>query len=129
MPSMADLLQVVHFVYPVSLLVIFVIAFAAQGILSASPAKASRSNVTGPGGKPLPQNQRSKQQKDRLRQSGFSHNQKLLFCWLSIGHIATFLANAANVIIHALAEVDNGGWWCGEAMVVSFMNSVCIFRH
>lgn len=117
MPGMTELLKVVHFSYPVSLLLIFVVAFAAQGILSS--AKPARPTVTGPGGKPLPQNQPSKEQKERLKQSGFSQNQKLLFCWLSIGHISTFLANAANVIVHALAERENGGWWCGQAMVVS----------
>lgn len=127
MPGMADVLEVIHFSYPVLLLVIFMVAFAAQGVLSSASAKIARPTVTGPGGRPLPQNQLSREQKARLKQSRFSHHQELLFCWLSVGQISSFLANAANVIVHALAERENGGWWCGEATVVYLVASAFLY--
>jgi hypothetical protein len=42
----------------------------------------------------------------------------LLFLYLSIGLLATFVANAINIIVHALTASEDG-WWCGEATAVS----------
>lgn len=40
---------------------------------------------------------------------------KAVFNWLLVGVIVTFVANSANVILHALTT---RGWWCGQAYVV-----------
>lgn len=122
-----------HFSYPIVLLIVFIIAFAADGIVSSSSdpsgssAGTSTPVVTGPGGKPLPRNNRpskvSKQHRD------FSPAKKLLFCWLSIGLLASFICNAINIVVHALAEREKG-WWCGESTAVSTSPDIFLsIRH
>jgi hypothetical protein len=118
-----DILFYTHFAYPVTLLILFVIAFAANSILSSSsesaiPTTAPAITLTGPGGKPLPSNTRPKVKKD----NDFSPVKKTSFIWISAFLIATFILNAANICIHALADREHG-WWCGEATTVSTSNS------
>jgi hypothetical protein len=112
------LLDEVHFHYAWILFVVFLAAFIANSILSAEPSSESKEPVlTGPGGKPLPRSTRkTKEEREKKKLKDFSPGRKLLFFYLSAGLLATFLANAANIIIHALTEND---WWCGEATAVS----------
>jgi hypothetical protein len=112
------LLDVVHFHYAWVLFVVFLAAFIANSILSAEPSSESKEPVlTGPGGKPLPRSTRkTKEEREKKKLKDFSPGRKLLFFYLSAGLLATFVANAANIIIHALTEND---WWCGEATAVS----------
>ena len=111
-----------HFTYPIALLVLFITSLAVDGIVSSSTDSTISSSgtstpaVTGPGGKPLPKNNRiNRAGKSR---TGFSHTKKLLFCYLSVGLVASFICNAVNIIVHALADRDKG-WWCGESTAVS----------
>jgi hypothetical protein len=115
------LLDVVHFHYAWVLFVVFLAAFIANSILSAEPSSESKEPVLlGPGGKPLPRSTRkTKEEREKKKLKDFSPGRKLLFFYLSAGLLATFVANAANIIIHALTESENGGWWCGEATAVS----------
>ena len=112
------LLDVVRFHYAWVLFVVFVVAFITNSILSAEPSSEAKEPVlTGPGGKPLPRSTRkSKEEREKKKLKDFSPGRKLLFFYLSAGLLATFVANAANIIIHALTEND---WWCGEATAVS----------
>lgn len=114
------LLDVVHFNYAWVLFVVFLVAFVANSILSAEPSSESKDPVlTGPGGKPLPQSsaRKSKEERDRRKKlKDFSPGRKLLFLYLSVGLLATFVGNGANIVIHALTQSD---WWCGEATAVS----------
>lgn len=114
------LLDITHFNYPWILLVIFLAAFVTNSILSAEPSSATvESIVTGPGGKPLPPSaKKSKAAKEEKKLEDFSQGRKLLFIWLSAGVIITFVANATNIVVHALTKRENG-WWCGEATAVS----------
>lgn len=110
----------IHFASPLILLAFFLLAFTAHSIATASKDAVVRPSTkqTGPGGKPLPQNT-SPSVKAR-RDNGtldFSPNRKLLFTWLSVGAVLTFIGSATLVILHAvLARKDN--WWCGESVVV-----------
>jgi hypothetical protein len=115
------LLDLTHFNYPWILLVIFLTAFVTNSILSAEPSSESiEPVVTGPGGKPLPRSSKkakeAKEKKKKLKD--FSPGRKLVFIWLSAGVITTFVANAVNIVVHALTKRENG-WWCGEATAVS----------
>jgi hypothetical protein len=115
------LLDLTHFNYPWILLVIFLTAFVTNSILSAEPSTESiEPVVTGPGGKPLPRSSKkakeAKEKKKKLKD--FTPGRKLLFIWLSAGVITTFVANAVNIVVHALTKRENG-WWCGEATAVS----------
>ena len=114
------LLDLTHFNYPWVLLVVFLIALVANSILTAEPTSTSvESTVTGPGGKPLPQSTRkSKEEKEKRKLKDFSPVRKLLFLYLSAGLITSFVANAVNIVVHALTKRANG-WWCGEATAVS----------
>jgi hypothetical protein len=114
------LLDITHFNYPWILLVIFLAAFVTNSILSAEPSSESiEPVVTGPGGKPLPRTtKKSKEAREKKKLEDFSPGRKLLFIWLSAGVITTFVANAVNIVVHALTNRENG-WWCGEATAVS----------
>ncbi len=110
-----------HFSYPIILLAIFLIAFTAHSIFTASKEStvAATSDRTGPGGKPLPRNTApSAQEKLRKQALDFSPKRKLIFHWLSLGVVVTFVANAVNVVVHALYKRKQN-WWCGESVAVS----------
>lgn len=122
MEATTYLLDLVHFNYSWVLFVVFLVAFVANSILTAELSSDSKGPVlTGPGGKPLPQSsaRRSKEEREKRKKlKDFSPGRKLLFLYLSVGVLATFVANGANIIIHALTQTDND-WWCGEATAVS----------
>lgn len=122
--SLAEkIIEPIQFAYPVALLVLFLVLFTAYGIITASSGDAQISTltkITGPGGKPLPNNPRAS--KDKKDSHAFTLMQRLLFNWLAGGIILTFLANSINVLAHALAERKDG-WWCGQATVVSIPHS------
>jgi hypothetical protein len=101
---------------------VFLTAFVTNSILSTERSAESKGPVLlGPGGKPLPpsvarKNKEEREKKKKLKD--FSRGRKLLFLYLSIGLLATFVANGVNIIVHALTASENG-WWCGEPTAVS----------
>lgn len=111
-----EILVYIHYSSPVILLAFFLIAFTAHSIATASDEHAVKpaTDRLGPGGKPLPQNTRGKPKAKAL---DFSRGRKLLFNWLSVGTILSFLGNAAVVILHAVIERKDN-WWCGQAVAV-----------
>lgn len=119
------LLTTIHFAYPIILLVFFLTTFTLRGIL-ASRSDQSEDGASepqlGPGGKPLPR-KKAPAQRDQSSFLDFSRPRKLLFEWLALGAALTFVADAINVIVHALYARDDE-WWCGQATVVSF--SICV---
>jgi len=115
------ILTYVHYASPIILLVFFLGAFTTHSILTASKDDILQpeSNQTGPGGKPLPRNTSPSARKDEEKQKDldFSPARKLLFNWLSVAVILTFLGNAVIVIVHALLDRKHE-WWCGQSVVV-----------
>lgn len=105
-----------HFSSPIILLALFLIAFTAHSIITSSKDAVVQPSTsrTGPGGKPLPNKAKETRRKNVL---DFSHARKLLFVWLSVGVIVTFVANAAVVILHAVLDRKEN-WWCGESVAV-----------
>jgi hypothetical protein len=116
------LLDFLHFHFPWVLLLLFMVAFVANSVASAeSSADTAGPVVTGPGGKPLPRpTKKREEEQERLRRKrlDFSPLRKLVFYYLSAGVILTFVANATNIVIHALTKRADG-WWCGEPTAVS----------
>ena len=114
------ILVYIHFASPIILLAFFLLAFTAHSIATASKDAVVRPSTlqTGPGGKPLPQNTSlSVNSRPKNQTLDFNPARKLLFIWLSVGTILTFVGNATVVILHAvLARKDN--WWCGESVAV-----------
>ena len=117
-----DLLKFVHFHYAWVLFVVFLTAFVTNSILSAEPSSELKGPVLlGPGGKPLPPSAARKHKEEREKRKklkDFSRGRKLIFLYLSIGLLTTFVVNAINIIVHALTASENG-WWCGQAAAVS----------
>ena len=116
-----DILHFTHFAYPLILLILFLALFIRHSIKTSARTQtvSAPSNLKGPGGKPLPPSSRpSSNGPSKPTDQGFGRIRSLLFCWLSAGVIVTFLANAANIIVHALVEREKG-WWAGSAPVVS----------
>ena len=111
-----NILVYTHFSSPIILLAFFLIAFTAQSIYTSSDDAIVKpsSQQTGPGGKPLPTKTKGKRRRNTL---DFSHARKLLFIWLSVGVIATFMASAGVVILHAVLDREDN-WWCGESVAV-----------
>lgn len=121
-----ELLNVVHFNYAWVLFVVFLTAFVTNSVLTAEPSSESKEPVlTGPGGKPLPRSARKYKEElqKRKKLKDFSPVRKALFLYLSAGILATFVANGANIVIHALTDDSEEGWWCGEATAVSSIRS------
>lgn len=116
-----EVLVYTHFAYPIILLAIFLVAFTAHSVLTASKETtvSASPNQTGPGGKPLPRNT-APSAKEKLERQALdtSPRRKLLFHWLSLGVVVTFVCNAVNVVFHALYKRKDH-WWCGESVAVS----------
>ena len=108
-----ELLEYLRTCYPIFLLLLFVVVFVANTMVTASKANQSDSPRMGPGGRPLPQRSRS----SRILKTGFSQNVKRVFNWLSFGILLTFLADATIYIVHVLAARSEQ-WWRGQSVVV-----------
>lgn len=114
-----DSLVYIHFAYPPILLTLFLVAFTAHSVVTASKDTtiAVATDQTGPGGKPLPKNSGRSARSKKKEISDFSHARKLLFDFLSVGVILTFVGNAIVVIFHTLICRKNN-WWCGQSVAV-----------
>lgn len=111
------ILVYLHYAAPIILLSFFLLAFTLRSILTANntnPVADTPSHTLGPGGKPLP---KKLPVRNKDIPFDFTRSRKLLFDWLSVFTALTFVANATNVILHALVAQDEG-WWCGKAAVV-----------
>lgn len=114
-----ELLEYLRTGYPILLLLVFVSSFVANSILTArNVSKNSSAARMGPGGRPLPKRSRSSATFVKPVQP-FSPNAKLLFKWLSVMILVTFVADAAINVTHVVFAKSEQ-WWCGQAVVVSF---------
>lgn len=113
--------------YPIFLFVVFVVSFVSNSVLSARCAQDAKNGVcTGPGGRPLPKRARSTGAVLRLPQR-FSPNTRLVFKWLSVGVLFTFVADAAIHITHVILRRSQH-WWPGQAVVVGRM-CFCVLKQ
>jgi hypothetical protein len=108
-----------QFAYPIALLLLFIIVFAAHGIITANAESgpAAAPQVTGPGGKPLPNTPPPRSR--RPKKVGFNYMKRLVFVWISTGLILTFIGSAINIVVHALTDRR----WCGEATAVGLSDT------
>lgn len=116
-----ELLDGAHFYSAFVLFLIFIVAFIATSISSANANKTISDTVLlGPGGKPLPVSARKIKEERERRQKliEFSPGRRSLFKYLAAAILGTFLADGAEIVIHALTKSENG-WWCGKEMAVS----------
>jgi hypothetical protein len=108
-----ELVEYLHICYPIFLLILFVVAFIANTVLTAKKARKNDSQCFGPGGRLLPQRSRIVPSKPQE----FSRNVKRLFTWLSVAIPLTFIADATIYILHVMAARSDN-WWRGQSAVV-----------
>lgn len=113
-------LNVLQYAYPLTLLFFFLLAFTARSIANSSASNSSDSEqpLFGPGGKPLPTNKKAKRSRSFDTGAEISRSRKLVFEWLSAFACFTWIANTAEVIVHAVINRKQH-WWCGRSVVVS----------
>lgn len=124
-PGAAGVLEALEYAYPITLLFLFLLVFTVRSVANSSPSNDNESEhpLVGPGGKPLPQTKKPKRHGTFDGGAEISRSQKLVFEWLSVAACLTWIANAANVIIHALYSRKQG-WWCGQSAVVSVLRDL-----
>jgi len=111
-------LVILQYSYPVFLLVFFLVAFTVRSIAASnSNANVAKPTTTGPGGKPLPATDPTRNFVKRTSHDDVTHSQKLLFTWLSLFAAATFVGNAAVSVTHAVVA-NTETWWAGNHVVV-----------
>ena len=117
----------IHFATPVILIVYFLAAFTGHSIATASKNTVVKpSSLTGPGGKPLPRNTgRRTEIISEKSVPDFTPATRIVFHWLTVGAVLTFVLNAVVVVLHALVDREND-WWCGQDMAVSNAFKLCI---
>ncbi|KAI2083838.1 ATP-binding cassette-type vacuolar membrane transporter Hmt1 [Ophidiomyces ophidiicola] len=115
-------LQYMQTVSPIIIVLVFSIAFVANSIISARKVKCNAAVTTGPGGRPLPTRMRSTAVIVTDTVEDFSPNVKLVFKWLSVSILLTFVADAAlnmsHVMLHRLEH-----WWAGQSVVIYIVGS------
>jgi hypothetical protein len=117
------ILDFLQYAYPIVILFFFIFAFGAHSIASgkaaakaAAKANSARKVQYGPGGKPLPVRSQSFK---KVLPKDFSPSRKLVFEWLTVGVLLTYIGNATVVILHAIVY-RRENWWCGEAVTVGY---------
>ncbi|KAF2494298.1 hypothetical protein BU16DRAFT_528418 [Lophium mytilinum] len=120
-------LLVLQFAYPVILLFFFLLAFTIRSIRSASNATLNcEPVVSGPGGKPLPNTDPTRNAPKGKVKDDVTRSQKLLFEWVSIGVALTFIGNFINVIVHAIYSREEE-WWCGQSVVIYVVGAFFVY--
>lgn len=115
-----ELVGYTKIVAPLLVLVVFLVAFVAHGVVTAPPSDDVEVHARlGPGGRPLPKRRQSSQQvKEAAKVRDFSPHVKLLFNWLGLFALMTFAANAVLIILQTMIKFREK-WWPGQAAVVS----------
>lgn len=131
-PTAQALLNYTQITCPMLLLSLYILTFTVQTIVAArrEGEVPQQTDQLGPGGKPLPKKKHNepKKEADAVHGLDFSPPRKLLFEWLSVGVIASLLANIVVVILHALLARKEG-WWCGQAPTVSSSGTLALASH
>jgi hypothetical protein len=125
-PLAQSILQTAQLLYPVVLLLAFILSAAVHSIVSSNTEEELVvPTATGPGGKPLPVTKRKRGQTvsshtDSVGRTGCS---KTVVQYLTAAVVLSFVANGAAIAAHALQSIRRSGfenaWWCGEERVVS----------
>jgi ABC-type transport system involved in Fe-S cluster assembly fused permease/ATPase subunit len=117
----------IQYAYPTALLFFFLVAFTVRSIVSSnSNAHVETPTTTGPGGKPLPATDPTRNFVKRTACDDVTHTQKLVFTWLSVLVASTFVGNAALTIVHAIVARSEH-WWSGRAVVIYLVGAFFVY--
>ncbi|KAJ9666321.1 ATP-binding cassette-type vacuolar membrane transporter Hmt1 [Coniosporium apollinis] len=124
------ILRTLHYAYPIVLLLFFLCAFTLQSIRASSKRNSNGNGAPdqqlGPGGKPLPNLDPTRNAPKKPKHDDISRPRKLVFEWMSVVLALTFIGNTINVIVHALYDREEQ-WWCGQAMVIYLVGSFFVY--
>lgn len=116
-----ELLQYLRFGYPPILLGFIFIVFLVHSSQVARNADRNIKVQYGPNGKPLPRRTRMMMAVARDLPAELARNRsKGWFVWLDLFVLATYIAEAAIHMTHAIVSKSEQ-WWCGQAVVVRYL--------
>ncbi|KAF1916538.1 hypothetical protein BDU57DRAFT_449651 [Ampelomyces quisqualis] len=125
--SLRTALTVLHYVYPIFMLAFFLVAFTVRSIAATNSAiNVAKPTTTGPGGKPLPATDPTRNFVKKAVHDDVTPTQKRVFEWASLAAALTFVGNSVLVIAHALAKQDEQ-WWAGKSVVIYLVASFFIY--
>ncbi|KAF2708181.1 hypothetical protein K504DRAFT_382379 [Pleomassaria siparia CBS 279.74] len=125
--TLRNIVKVMHYSYPIFMLLFFLAVFTARSIVATnSNTNVFKPTTKGPGGKPLPATDPTRNFVKRQVNDDVTRSQKLVFGWLSIAAASTFVGNAINIIVHALYSRKHG-WWCGQATVIYVVGAFFVY--
>lgn len=111
-------LTLIQYAYPMVMLSFFLAAFTFRSIAaSRSNTNIAKPTTTGPGGKPLPATDPTRNFIKKTVNDDVTHRQKRLFEWVSLAAALTFVGNSAVVIMHSIIWKEEH-YWAGKSTVV-----------
>ncbi|KAL6704430.1 ATP-binding cassette-type vacuolar membrane transporter Hmt1 [Coniothyrium glycines] len=117
----------IQYAYPIVMLFFFLAAFTLRSIAaSKSNSNIAQPTTTGPGGKPLPATDPTRNFVKKTAHDHVTQTQKRLFEWVSLATALTFLGSSAIIIMHALINKDEG-YWAGKATVIYLVGSFFVY--
>lgn len=118
---------ILQYSYPLVMLFFFLTAFTYRSIAtSKSNSNIAKPTTTGPGGKPLPATDPTRNFVKKTAHDRVTQTQKRLFEWVSLAVAFTFVGNSVVVVAHALVEQQQH-WWAGKAVVVcTHSHTICL---
>ncbi|KAJ4311050.1 ATP-binding cassette-type vacuolar membrane transporter Hmt1 [Neodidymelliopsis sp. IMI 364377] len=121
------LLVVLQYAYPLLMLCFFLAAFTLRSIAASnSNTNIAKPTTTGPGGKPLPATDPTRNFVKKTVHDDVTQTQKRVFEWLSLAAALTFFGNSVLVIAQALAK-QSEQWWCGKPVVIYLVGSFFVY--
>ena len=116
--ALRQTVTVLQYAYPIFMLVFFLAAFTIRSIAATnSNANIAKPTTTGPGGKPLPATDPTRNFVKKAVHDDVTQTQKRVFEWVSLAAALTFIGNSVLVITHALI-MKKEHWWAGKSVVV-----------
>ncbi|KAF2875949.1 hypothetical protein BDV95DRAFT_484973 [Massariosphaeria phaeospora] len=125
--TLRQIVIALQYAYPIVLLLFFLVGFTARSILASnSNANIAKPTQTGPGGKPLPATDPTRNFVKQTVNDDVTQSQKRLFAWLSAATTLTFIGNSINVIAHAL-YARKEQWWSGKQVVIYLVGAFFVY--
>jgi hypothetical protein len=116
--TLRTIVTVLQYAYPIFMLVFFLAAFTTRSIVATnSNTNIAKPTTTGPGGKPLPATDPTRNFIKKTVLDDVTQTQKRVFEWLSLATALTFIGNSVLVIAHSLVK-QKEHWWAGKSVVV-----------
>jgi hypothetical protein len=116
--ALRTIITVLQYASPTFMLLFFLTACTVRSIIATnSNANITQPTITGPGGRPLPANDPTRNFIKKVVIDDVTQTQKRVFEWLSLATALTFIGNSVLVIAHSLVKQEEH-WWAGKSVVV-----------